>query len=559
MTEKITINILREGTVTVDKGISLLELSRTCTQHTNPIIIAKVDNELQDLCRTLLFDCTVDFLDITDPNGFRAYQRSVSLLMIYAAKVVLGPKSRVVIAHSINKNYYCELPGVTITDDLLTQMETVMHETAAKDLPIEKHSLPLEFARKKSEELGLYDKIQLLKYRRTSSVNFYKLDWLYDYFYGQMAPSTGQIRHFKLIRKSKGFMLQFPAVRRQPVPGETSAPFEYELRDISPGQKIQEVFEESSQWARIMNVDTVGSLNGRMSQSGSGEIIRVAEALHEKKIAYLADQIAHNNKTIVLIAGPSSSGKTTFASRLGIQLRVNGMRPHIISLDNYYLNRDVIPRDAFGNYDFETIDAIDTQQINADLAALLGGESVEMPTFNFLTGRREYKGNHLKLETGDVLVIEGIHGLNERVSESIPRSNKFKIFISALTQVNIDDHNRIPTTDTRLVRRIVRDFQFRGYSAARTIDLWPSVLRGESKYIFPYQDEADAFFNSALVYEMCVLKQLVEPLLFGVDSYEPEFTEAKRLIKFLDCFLGISSENVPPNSILREFVGGSCF
>ena len=308
-----------------------------------------------------------------------------------------------------------------------------------------------------------------------------------------------------------------------------------------------------------MKADTVGALNDKLCQDGSGEIIRVAEALHEKKIALLADKITQEHRPIVLIAGPSSSGKTTFAARLGIQLRVNGAKPHVISLDNYYFDRDKCPRDEFGNYDFETIDAIDTAQINQDLNALLAGETVEIPRFNFTTGKREYKGNYLKLEDHDVLLLEGIHGLNARIGSDVPRSDKFKIFISPLTQINIDDHNRIPTTDARLLRRIVRDYQFRGASAADTIAMWPSVLRGEIKYIYPCQHLADDFFNSALVYEMCILKQYAEPLLFGIARDKPQYTEARRLIQFLTSFVGIPSENVQPNSILREFIGGSCF
>jgi len=308
-----------------------------------------------------------------------------------------------------------------------------------------------------------------------------------------------------------------------------------------------------------MKADTVGALNDKICQDGSGEIIRVAEALHEKKIALLADQIMQEHRPIVLIAGPSSSGKTTFAARLGVQLRVNGAIPHIIGLDNYYLNRDECPRDENGDYDFETINAIDTAQITKDLTALLAGETVEIPTFNFFSGRREYKGNFIELSPKDVLILEGIHGLNERVSADVPRADKFKIFISALTQINIDDHNRIPTTDARLIRRIVRDSLFRGASAAVTINMWPSVLRGEVKYIYPCQDLADAFFNSALVYEMCVLKQYAEPLLFDIKPNAPQYSEARRLIRFMSSFLGVPSETIPPNSILREFVGGSSF
>lgn len=552
MADKIKVNIIGVGEKEIPHGISLFELSEQFPEVCNkPILVAKIDNELQDnLMRPVLYDSTIEFLDITDPHGFRAYQRGVSFMMIYAAKAVLGKTARVVIAHSVNKNYYCELPDLKapVTEELLQEIDTFMRGIVEKDLPIEKHTMPKEMAIKIAEDLGLNDKVSLLKYRHNLTVSFYKLGWMYNYFYGEMVPRTGRLDQFKLVPRARGFMLQFPNPKQNA-----------ELDENVPESRVSEVFAESNQWARIMKADTVGALNNQLCKDGSGEIIRVAEALQEKKIAMLADQIMHDHRPIVLIAGPSSSGKTTFASRLGVQLRVNGAKPHIISLDNYYLNREDCPKDEFGNYDFETINALDTAQITKDLKAMIDGQRVEIPRFNFLTGKREYKGHFIKLSPRDVLIMEGIHGLNERVSDGVPDSDKFKIFISALTQINIDDHNRIPTTDARLMRRIVRDFQYRGATAATTIGMWPSVLRGEAKYIYPCQENADAFFNSALVYEMCVLKQYAEPLLFGIDQHEPQYTEARRLIKFLDSFLCIPSETIPPNSILREFVGGSSF
>jgi len=550
--EKIRLNIIGAGQIIVPAGTTLLELSQSYT-HTRswPILVATIDNELQDLSQPLLFDATVEFLDLSDPNGYRTYQRSVTFLMVYAAKAVLGKKARVVVAHSINKNYYCELPDhPEPTDELLEQIGAVMRMAVDRDIPIEKHTMPKEAALRLVEEFSLDDKQRLLKYRHNKSVSFYKLDWFYNYFYGEMAPSTGCLGQFKMVKRSRGFMLQFP-----------DAQLGYELAELTPDCKVSEVFEEANQWARIVNADTVGALNDNLCKMGNGMIIRIAEALHEKKVALLADRIIKEHRPIVLIAGPTSSGKTTFAARLGTQLRAAGAVPHIIGLDNYYHNRgdERIPRDEDGNEDYETIKAIDTYLITKHLQALLLGQEVELPTFNFLTGKREFKGRFLKLAPKDVLMLEGIHGLNEKISEGVPAEDKFKIFISALTQINVDDHNRIPTTDTRLVRRIVRDFQYRGTSAAETIARWPSVLRGEAKYIYPYQEEADAFFNSALVYEMCVLKQYAEPLLFDIAQGIPQYTEARRLIKFLSSFLCMPSENIPVNSILREFVGGSCF
>jgi len=545
----ITVNIKGYGAVTVPLNTSLLDISKLLGEREHPFLIATVNHKLQDLSVPLTISCDAEFLDITDPNGYRAYQRSASFLMIYAAKTALGKKARIVIEHSLNKNYYCELQeDITVTDELLEQIEGVMAEAASHDIEFERLTLPLEEAVEIAEEFGMRDKVSLLKYRRTSSVNLYKLNWFYDYFYGQMLPSAGYVKNFKLEKRGKGFILHFP-----------SAASGYQISEASPSDKLFDIFRESNEWAHILKVDTVGALNDILSTGGIGDIMRVSEALHEKKIAYLADRIFQEKKSIVLIAGPSSSGKTTFANRLCVQLRVNGLRPSLISLDNYFVDRRLCPKDSEGNYDFETPEAIDIQLINENLSALLRGEQVELPDFNFIIGKREYNGRFMKLSPNDVLVIEGIHGLNERISAQVPHERKFKIFVSALTQINIDDHNRIPTTDTRLIRRIVRDYRTRGADTAHSIRIWPSVLRGENINIFPFQEEADCFFNSALVYEMCVLKQFAEPLLFNVSRSDPEYTEAQRLVKFLDSFLGVSSEHVANNSILREFIGGGCF
>jgi len=405
MPDKITVNIIGVGETQVPHGISLFELSEQYKHVCNrPILVAKVDNELHDLSRPILYDSTIEFLDIADPNGFRAYQRGVSFMMVYAVKAILGKKTRVVIAHSINKNYYCELPDLKtpITESLLEEITKFMIDTVEKDLEIERLSLPREAAIKIAEDLGLADKVSLLKYQHSHTVNFYKLNWMYNYFYGEITPRTGRLNNFKLTLRSNGFMLQFPSVAHN-----------YDMEDLSPENRLTEVFTENKQWVRIMKTDTVGALNDKLCQDGSNEIIRVAEALHEKKVAMLADQIMNENRSIVLIAGPTSSGKTSLAHRLGVQLRVNGAVPHIISLDNYYLNREFCPKDEFGNYDFETIKAIDTDLISKHLHSLLAGEEVHIPTFNFLTGKQEYKGNRLKFKSRDVLIMEGIHGLNE--------------------------------------------------------------------------------------------------------------------------------------------------
>lgn len=546
ITDASTNNIER---ISVGYGTRVLEIAAKYAHfYKNPILIARVNNELFELRRKVISDCEIQFLDMTHHHGFRVYQRTASFIMVCAMMDILGENIKIVIEHSINKNYYCELYGELLTDDLLEKIEKRMYEIVRQDIPIEKITLSLEEGIKLCEEIGAYDKVGMLKYRRTSNVSFYKLGRYYDYFYGLMANSTGCIKLFSLSREMDGFLLQFPS---------PSNP--HKIAEKKVLSKISNIFNESNHWAKILKVDSVGALNSVICNAQIGSFILTNEALHEKRIAGIADMIHTLKRRIVMIAGPSSSGKTTFAKRLAIQLRVNGLKPHIISLDNYFVEKERIPLDEFGQPNFEDLHAIDVKQINKDLENLLRGSSVEIPVFSFLTGQRERKGIELKLDSDDILIIEGIHGLNEQLTENISKDDKFKIFISALTQINIDDHNRIATTDTRLIRRIVRDKLFRNSGAVDTLEMWPSVGRGERKYIFPYQEDADIMFNSALVYEMCVLKQFAEPLLFGIDKSIPIYAEARRLIKFLDSFLGIPCDDVPQNSILREFIGGSCF
>jgi uridine kinase len=364
-----------------------------------------------------------------------------------------------------------------------------------------------------------------------------------------MVQNIGVIKYFDLYLYKEGFVLQLPTTKEPTV----VPPFE-------PQEKLFEVQKESTKWGDMLEIGTVGAFNDQISLSNANELILVQEALQEKKIAEIAQTIVNRPGTkFVMIAGPSSSGKTTFSHRLSIQLRANGLKPHPIAVDDYFINREEVARDEYGKYDFEALEAIDVELFNKDMAALLNGERIELPVYNFKTGKREYRGNFKQLGDGDVLVIEGIHCLNDKLSYALPRENKFKIYISALTQLNIDEHNRIPSTDGRLIRRMVRDARTRGINAKQTIDMWYSVRRGEEKNIFPYQEEADVMFNSALIYELAVLKTYAEPLLFGIDKNEPEYIEAKRLLKFLDYFLSIGSDGIPKNSILREFVGGSCF
>ncbi|MDE6357363.1 MAG: nucleoside kinase, partial [Eubacteriales bacterium] len=435
------------------------------------------------------------------------------------------------------------------TEDLLSKITEDMKNTVAKNLKIEKVSIPTKEGIELLKKYKMNDRANGLKYVRKSSINLYKLEDTYDYLYGSMALFTGELGKFNIIKnENNSFTLCFPDKTN---PNELS-----EYKNI---KKLAEVFEESSKWAKIVGVDYVESLNSAICNEKIKDIILTSEALQEKKIANIADIITKQNKKFILIAGPSSSGKTTFANRLCIQLKVNGIKPYVISLDDYYVDRDKVPMGEDGEPDFECLESLDVAKINEDMEKLLKGEIAQIPKFNFVTGTREgYKT--MRLEENEIVILEGIHGLNEKISEKIPKETKFKVFISALTQLNIDTHNRIQTTDARMFRRIVRDHYFRGFGVKTTLNMWSNVMKGEVKHIFPFQEEADIIFNSALIYEIAVLKPFVEPLLYKVSSDEEEYAEATRLIKFLDSFLPIVClDAIPSNSIIREFIGGGCF
>ena len=464
-------------------------------------------------------------------------------MMLTAFREILGIKVRVLVEHSVSKNLFCEVLGSEVTEELIDKVERLMHEMVLLNLPIEKYVISIEKAIEIVEEQGLDDKVLNLYFRRSSNVNLYKLKNFYNYFYGKMANSCSELKIFKLSLTEGGFMVQFEDYEQKG-----------SLRPLKEAQNITRVFRESSRWLKVLNVDTVGALNYKITERKIGEIIGINEALHEKKLMGIADDIFYKNKKIVFIAGPTSSGKTTFAHRLAIQLKVIGKNPHIISLDNYYKDFDV--RENLEDLDLESINAIDVSSVNLDISNLLSGNIVDIPSYDFTKRKKSYNGNYLKLGENDILIVEGIHGLNEKLGEGVDKKDSYRIFISALTQLNLDDHNRISTSDTRLIRRMTRDITYRNTKVQTNLAMWPSVLKGESTYIFPYQDTADAVFNSALVYEMCILKQYAEPLLFSVEKSMPEYAEARRLIKFLDSFLGVSSEIVPKNSILREFIGG---
>lgn len=519
---------------------------------TSQIALVEINGKIQELMKRVSRDCELKFITYENDIGHKTYVRSAIMLMMKAIKDVAGMEMAVntKVEFTIGPGYYCAFRGGMKMDAAtIEKVKDRMGELADMDLLVTKKSYPAEEAVTLFRELGMKDKVSLFRYRRSSNINVYCMGDYYDYFYGYMMPSTGYIRQFDLFAYEQGMILMLPEKEDPDM-----------LPEFKPRKKLFQTLLATGEWGRDLGIDTVGDLNNQICSGSISDMILVQEALQERRIGEIARDIARRESVkFVMIAGPSSSGKTTFSHRLSIQLRTYGLKPHPIGLDNYYLNHDKTPLDADGKPDYECLEALDVEQFNQDMTSLLAGESVQLPTFNFKTGRREYNGKTTRLGENDILVIEGIHGLNEKMSYSLPAQSKYKIYISALTTLNVDEHNRIPTTDNRLLRRIVRDARTRGASAAKTISMWPSVRRGEEQYIFPFQEEADAMFNSAMLYELGVLKQYAEPLLFGIQKGEPEYHEAKRLLKFLEYFLGISSEELPKNSLCREFVGGSCF
>lgn len=519
--------------------------------YDHAVILARSGGKLLELGKKITKDTEIAFVTIAEDSGHKTYVRGVTLLMLRAIYGVCekGTLENVFVKYQIGDSCYIEVQGVEVTEELLRKVEDSMRELVHKDLHFLKRSVDTSEALEIFDRYGMKDKKKLFEYRRVSKVNIYTLDGFEDYYYGYMPPSTGILSYFSLQPYEKGFMLNLP-----------NAKTPEQITEHKPSPKLFATLQEAKQWGKMVSVDTVGALNDVISQGRISELILVQEALQEKKIAQIAEQIASDpSKKFIMIAGPSSSGKTSFSHRLSIQLRTLGLNPHPIALDNYFVDREETPLDEDGNYNFECLEAIDVELFNKQMNSLLSGERVELPTFNFVEGKKEYKGDFKQLGKDDILVIEGIHGLNDKLSYTLPKESKFKIYISALTQINIDEHNRISTTDGRLIRRMVRDARTRGSSAARTIAMWPSVRRGEDQYIFPFQEEADVMFNSALIYELAVLKPYAEAILFGISKDAPEYIEAKRLLKFLDYFISVGSEEIPKNSLMREFVGGSIF
>lgn len=536
--------------VVIKETISLEALSMAYQKDDEPMIVAAiVNNVLKELFHEVTPDDDIKWLTLKDSDGIRIYQRTLVFLFIRAT-MELHRELHVNVRHSLSKGVYCDFDyhrKLSLED--IDRIKERMSELIQNKEPITKAEVSLEEAKRIFEDLNFHSKAKLLKYRLHDSTNIYTCGWLKNYFYGYMMPNMSYIKTFDVMPYDDGVILRHPT---------TSSPLELPL--FEEHKKLAKIFRESEKWGEITSLNKVHGLNEKIEENNYKEVMILGEALHEKKVATIADAITKDHKKIILIAGPSSSGKTTFANRLRIQLMVNGLNPVTLSTDNYFVNRVNTPLDEHGELDYESIDAVDVKQFNHDLSLLLEGKKVELPTYNFIKGEREYNGNFLEVHEREPIIIEGIHGLNNKLTSEIEPSYKFKIYISALTQLNIDDHNRIPTTDSRLIRRIVRDSKFRGHDALTTLKMWDSVRRGEEKNIFPFQEEADMMFNSALSFELAILKKHAEPLLLKVPESCKEYKEAKRLLKFLSYFKSIEEDElVPITSILKEFIGGSYF
>ena len=546
---KATVN---QSIYEVKEGTTLSDLAKQVQLPQEPIILlAYMDGKLRELFTPMTKDCHVRFVTLKEQAGYMAYKRTATLMFLKACEDLLGTgaTTKIALDYSIGNSIFCDFLEDRVIDEAFARsIQKRMEELAKANLPITKRSLDTDQAAKYFDRIGFKGKKELFQFRRESKMNIYSLDGYDNYFYGYMAPSTGYISVFLVSAYQHGVVLQIPK-RKQT---EEIVPF-------TPQPKLFHVMQRSREWTKTMGVDTVGALNDEITHGNINHLILLQEGLQEKLLADIADEIVSKNKRIILIAGPSSSGKTTFSHRLSIQLQIAGLTPHPVSMDDYFLDRELSPRDENGNYNFETIASLDVDLLTKHINQLLDGEEIDVPSYNFITGKREYHGHKLKIGEKDVLVMEGIHGLNGTLTNEIPEDAKYRIYVSALNQINLDEHNRIPSSDGRLLRRIVRDAMTRGNDARETISRWDSVRKGEEDNIFPYQEEADVMFNSAQIYEIAVLKQYAEPLLFAVPRDCPEYQEAKRLLKFLEYFLNIPSEAIPKTSLLREFIGGSCF
>lgn len=537
----------------VDWGTRLKDVAKMIAtpDKKEPWLAAYVNNSIRELDYRICEPVTVKFIDITHFEGIRVYQRTL-FMILHKAVHDLYPDNRFRIKHSLSKGFYCELEGITPSEEIAARVRERVDELIAQNIPIVRNKMLKEEAIEIYRQLGFEDKIAIINSRPLLYVTVYRLADMAGYFYGALAPSTGLIHLYDFRPYGEGFHITCP---RRTEPSK--------LENVVPQQKMYEVFSEYKDWVDIIGVSNVGPLNQMISNGKSTGLIQVAEALHEKKIGKIADTIAeaHAERGVrmVLIAGPSSSGKTTFCKRLGIGLGVLGFHPQSISLDDYFVDRTKTPRDESGDYDFEALEAIDLELFNDHLRRLFAGEAVVLPRYNFITGLREWHKKPLQLDDRSILLVEGIHGLNPKLTDGVADNLKFRVYISALTSISMDDLSRIPTTDNRLLRRMIRDFATRGCDATATLQRWASVRKGEDKHIFPYQENADVMFNSSLFYEIPVLKAYALPLLHSVPDTVEEYAEARRLFKFLDNFLPIDTNDIPPTSILREFVGGSSF
>lgn len=550
MTDKKIIIGINGQDIPVRQGTTIEELVHGKRGKKDSLIVAAlVNNELRELTFPVTDDCSISFVDMTSEDGIRIYQRSL-MLILFKAIHDLYPDKVVQIRHSVSRGLFFEVLDYQVTDSDIEKIDKRMRELVKADKKFVKIVVSKDEAGKLFLKSGREDRLRAIEHREKDSVTLYKLDDYEDYFYGYMVPSSGYLTLFRIEAHNGGIVLITPKKEKP-----------NELSDVPIPEKLFGIFSEYSTWLNILGVEDVGKLNDVVESGRIGELVLVAEALHEKKIASIADMIKNSqpDKKVILIAGPSSSGKTTFAQRLSVQLRVNGLIPLTISVDDYFVDKTRTPRDEEGKPDYEALETVDLELFNRDLNTLIEGGEVELPKFNFITGMREKSGKKIRLSEGHVLVIEGIHALNPRLTSEVSAENKFKIYISAITSMRIDMHNRIPTTDIRLLRRIVRDHQYRGTSAPRTLDMWPSVRNGEERNIFPFQEEADAMFNSSLIYELAMLKPLAMPLLMEITRDMPQYAEARRLIEFLSYFLTAPNDIVPFNSILREFIGGSVF
>lgn len=516
-----------------------------------PVIGALVNNVVKDLDFVLVKSKQIEFIDYAHREGQRIYRRSLQYLLYVAVRKVF-PQVKLQIQNGISKGCYCELAGLgrKITDDDVQQIKTEMAELVRRDVPFVRRGMLTTEAIQELLRNGLEEKAALFEQKGSLFSHLYFIDDYCNYFYGPHVPSTSYLKVYDLAIYKDGLVLQLPDA------DDITQVYPLELQN-----KLLGVFKEYNRWVELLGVPNLSDLNELVDKGMEGDAIKVSEALQEKKVAEIANAITNCGRDIrvVLVAGPSSSGKTTFSKRLSVQLAVNGIRPHLISLDDYFVNREDTPRDADGNYDFEALDAIDVAYFNRDLKSLMQGEEVELPRFNFILGKQEMSGHKLRLELGHILIVEGIHGMNPNLIPDLNPEHIYKVFLSALTQISHDDQNYISTTDNRLIRRMVRDSKYRGYSAQETIGRWPSVRRGEEKNIFPYQEYADIMFNSALIYELAVLKKHAEPLLEAVPETCPEYADASRLLKFFGYFRHIEDKEIPPTSLLREFLGGSSF